>query len=393
MSAEAQLVFRSAGGPENDPALCNLATRELRWDRVNFLAERETASAVFCRRLRELPCATANGASDEIQKMRQLARVSEFHLLMLQQRLEEAVAALASAGLEVVLLKGAGLAYTVYASFSARPMSDIDLLIEVEHADEVRELLATLGWDWNRDAAREKQYERHHHLPPMFYSRGIGTSLELHTDLFIPGSPLLLTAADIRRSARLISIGGHSVLVPSPHDQLLHACLHFAWSHAMRGGAWRTFRDIDAIVHSGEVRWQEFVRLARASRGATCCYWAFQLAAVLGGVTGVPTDVLQALRPAQPEFVMKRLERHFASQLSVLDATCPSEALNRMVWVMGVMPGRSGHGDVRPWDQISEFESLENQEGGHALQKMTHHVRNIGQWVRYARMMLLPASG
>lgn len=392
LSPEAQLVFRTAGGPENDALLCDLLGRPLRWDYVNFMAERETASSVLWRRLSSLPCARTGAAATEIRGMQQLALVSEFHLLHLQQRLEEAVAGISRAGIEVLLLKGAGLAYTAYASFSLRPMSDIDLLVDAGRVDEVRALLAAIGWDWDRDTMAEEKYERHHHLPPMRYARGIGSTLELHTELFVPGSPIKLSAADITRTAKRITIGGQTALVPDSNHQLLHACLHFAWSHAMRGGAWRTFRDVNAIVERGEVQWDDFIRLARASRGGTCCYWTFKLAALLGGVTGIPAEVLKALQPAQPEFLRKRVERHFASQLSVLDATCPSEALSRAVWVMGVMPRRSGHGNVRPWDQLAEQESMHNQEAGHTWQKMTHHARNIGQWVRYVRMMLTPAT-
>lgn len=392
LSNEAQIVFRTAGGRENDGALCDLLAQPLKWDRVSFMAERETASSVMWRRLSALPCAGASAAAKEIRGMQQLALVSEFHLMHLQQRLEEAVGAIAAAGVDVLLLKGAGLAYTAYADFSQRPMSDIDLLIDAARADEVRALLANVGWDWDKDESAADKYERHHHLPPLRYDHGIATTLELHTELFVPGSPMKLSAADILRTAKRISVGGQCALVPSPQYQLLHACLHFGWSHAMRSGAWRTFRDVGAIIETGQVDWGEFVRLARESRGGTCCYWTFRLAADMGGVTGIPAEVLSALRPPQPDFVMRRVERHFTSQLSVFDATCPSEALSRMVWVLGVMPERSGHGHVRPWDQLAEMELEQNQGAAYRWQKMTHHLRNLGQWVRYARMMLTPSA-
>src|SRR5439155_22553353 len=74
---------------------------------------------------------------------RKLAMVFEFDSLRLEQRLHEAVGALATRGVEVMLLKGSALAYTTYSSFADRPMRDVDLLARPEHAREAWSVLQT----------------------------------------------------------------------------------------------------------------------------------------------------------------------------------------------------------------------------------------------------------
>jgi hypothetical protein len=154
--------------------------------------------------------------------------------------------------------------------------------------------------------------------------------------------------------ATRIHVNGQAVWVPNPLYRLLHLSAHFAWSHGMRGGAWRALRDVAAISGGQQskeratVDWPAFVVLARESRAATCCYWTLRLARDLA-CAQVPEDVLQALRPAAPTFVMNRLERHYVFDLFPAERRCPSEWLRRRLWELGIAPGRSEHGAARPW--------------------------------------------
>jgi hypothetical protein len=381
LSPEAQLLLRTAGGSANDDALRALLAQPLDWAKVGWLSELERATPVVWRRLQTLGVPLPA----EAHAVQRLAMVAEFRMSHLQERLLAALDTLAAAEADVVLLKGAALALTVYGSFVARPMSDVDVLVAPADAVRARDALLGAGWIAAPSAIAPEFYDGHQHLPPLVDAQRTGTQLELHTSLFFEGHPFLLSADDIRRRAERIVVQGREALVPSVHDQLLHLCLHFAWSHMMATGAWRTFRDLDALLHTHRVNWAEFTRLAVASRGGSACYWTFRLARRVAGIA-VPADVERALAPPEPEFARERLEQHFTYDLLPTEHICPSLWVTYTMWQLGLRPRWSGHGRVRPWDRADE---LLVGERPRRLKRVLQHVRNAGSWTRYARLVLL----
>lgn len=386
LSPEAQLLYAVARDEPDDVAMRRLLAGPLDWVRITALAHREQALGVLWKRLRPH---VAQVPEAHAAQFAQLARVAEFHLAHLQHRFEESVVALAGAGIDVVLLKGAGLAYTAYPSFASRPMSDVDLLLRPNQDGPAQALLGGVGWDWRRDEESERFYAEHHHLPPLFDTRGGGASLELHTSLFIAGHPLRLTAGDMWAAARTIRVAGAAAFVPHPHHQLLHACLHFAWGHVMQSGAWRTFRDVAAIIRTGEVDWDAFIRMAEWSRGASCCFWTFELARTLGGVSSVPDPVMARLRPPMSRLVRQRLQRHLALMTLGAASSSPSVRLDRFIWESAVMPEYYGHGPVRPWVQEDRLVSGANAAvGGPRPNRVLAQLHKLGAYGRYLRTML-----
>lgn len=350
---ESRLLFRLAGEVDAHALAPRLAA-PIDWDAFVRITLVEGATAVVQRRLAK----AAAGAVpvEQAQRLAALARVSEFRLTFLEGRLLRAVSALEEAGIRAVLLKGAGLALTVYRGFSERPMADVDLLVAPDQAATAQRIITQQGWLHRTDVPRERPYDHHQHLPPLEDREGVGVGLEIHTDLFAREHPFAIAAADVRRRAREASFHGHAVLVPDPYDQLLHACLHFSWSHEMRFGAWKTFSDLDVLARSGHLDWDEFVRQARAARGASCCFWAMRLATELAAAP-IPPEVLAALRPSMPRALERRLVRHFALQLIRGEAACPSDGLTRALWRVGVRPQASGHGRSLPWSATAGWGS------------------------------------
>src|SRR5665213_391827 len=331
LSPEAQLLLLTAGGERNDEAIRALLAHPLDWAKLSWLAETERATPVLWRRLIAL-----GSLPDEAQPLHRMAMVAEFRMSHLESRLLSALDTLAAANTEVVLLKGAALALTVYGSFVARPMSDVDLLVPLDDALRARDALLAAGWT-SGPGQQSEFYEGHHHLAPLIDGLGTGTSLELHTSLFFEGHPFALTSDDIRARAERVTVHGRAVLVPSVHDQLLHLCLHFAWSHMMATGSWRAFRDLDALLKTERVEWQGFTKLAKASRGGSACYWTFRLARTLAGIT-VPAWVERALAPPDPEFALRRLEQHFTYDLLPTENISPSLWLTYTMWRAGLRP-------------------------------------------------------
>jgi len=379
LSPEAQLLLLTAGGEKNDPAIRALLAGPLDWAKLTWLAEQERATPVLWKRLSAIA-----PLPDDAQPLHRMSMVSEFRMSHLESRMLSALDTLSEAEIEPVLLKGAALALTVYGSFVARPMSDVDLLVPREDVIRARDALTASGWTEGVDNSPEF-YEGHHHLQPLVDSQGTGTSLELHTSLFFEGHPFALTSDDIRRRAEKVVVHGRTVLVPSVHDQLLHLCLHFAWSHMMATGAWRAFRDLDALLRTERVDWKEFVTLARDARGGSACYWTFRLARSVAGIS-VPHWVEQALAPPEPEFALRRLEQHFTYDLLPTENISPSLWLTYTMWRAGLRPRWSGHGRVRPWDRADELLAAERPG---RVKRLVMHIKNARSWSRYARLVLL----
>ena len=379
LGPEARLLMLAAGASDDD-ATRAILREPINWKDLCILAHHEKASSVLVRQLNRLGVEIGDY---QYLELRQLATDSVMQMLQLEQLLNQILDFLASEKIDAVLLKGAGLAYTVYASFPDRPMGDIDVLVRPEHAQRAWSLLQKKGWTPLSTDEQSTRHAGHHHLPPLFHD-GATFRLEIH-DALLPGEhPFRFSTAEIWRRARQITVNGRTILVPALMHQLWHICVHFAWSHAMQWGSWRAVRDTAAIIRRGEVDWTQFVSFARESRAATCCFWTLRLTRRLTGAA-VPDYVLTSLQPPYPDFIIDRLERHFVSSLFPSEDRCPSVLLTRRLWEAGVSPRWSGHGAARPW-QVSErwiaASGLPKSKES-ASRAVTRWVRRMGASVTY----------
>jgi hypothetical protein len=345
----AQLVALSTSGVAGDTAFRAVATAtDLDWNEVVWLAARQRCVAPLYARV------LATGAAvpwlEPVDRLRRLALVADFQLDYLHQRLIRMLDVLRAASIDVVLLKGGGLAYTSYVSPNDRPMADIDMLVRPEHAERAWNLALENGWVRRGDVPMDRSYTEHQHLPPLEDDSGVRMGLEIHTSLFTDQAPFEFSEAAIWEGARSIEIQGRPALVPSVVHQLLHCCLHFAWSHEMTFGAWRTLRDVERIVSTHDVDWDAFIRVAETTRGASCCYWTLRLARDLAFVE-IPERVLHALEPQLTRWVLRATAAQFARRALPIsgDEAVMSTSLWRLLWSIGVRPEAHGHGESRPW--------------------------------------------
>ena len=397
LSHEAQLLLLTAGAPANDAEVSRLLSGELNWPELFGLAQSENATLIVWRSLQRVGI---GHLPPEVETVwRRLAMVSEFQSLRLERFLHQAVAALATHAIDVMLLKGSALAYTAYPSFRDRPMGDVDLLVWPDRAEEAWSLLQEEGWRWWSKQFPAAWYRNHHHLPPLFDVATGSVGMEIHRAPLSPGHPFRLAPETLWLRAQRISVDGRAAWVPDPLHRLLHLCIHFAWSHEMHLGAWRTFRDVATVTGpggegEGAIDWPTFVDLARQSRAVTCCYWTLRLAHNLAGAH-VPDDVLQALRPRVPEFVLNSLERHYVLELFPAGSSCPSVNLGRRLWELGIAPGWSEHGAARPWKSSCWIESTHARSTSRTWSQFLTQVRHASAAIGYLGRITAtpPASG
>lgn len=167
-------------------------------------------------------------ARDLLRELRTAAAFQERRDALLR----EAIEALAAASADVLVIKGAALAHTIYPEPYVRPRVDVDLL--VDRADLARADRVLEAEGWLRDAESDAEWvsgQRH-------YTKALGSSgrverLDLHWRVV---NPLVfaeaLSFAELRERAVPVASLGPSARTPAIGDALLLACLHRLAHHA-----------------------------------------------------------------------------------------------------------------------------------------------------------------
>ena len=142
---EARLLLYATRAPsaEDDRAISELVALPLNWRVVGELAEREKLLPVLWSRLRNHTSGIPPAIAERIHAQ---AAVTEFRMAMTETVLQDVVRRLAAENIRVMLLKGAALATTVYPSFAARPMGDLDILVRPGEAQRAWQCLVDAGW-------------------------------------------------------------------------------------------------------------------------------------------------------------------------------------------------------------------------------------------------------
>ena len=371
LSPEARLVLQATDG---DRDASSGAVESVEWMSLLSIAERERAALPLWRSVRaSLP----EASGEEAGALKRMAQIWEFKLIHLERLLLELLGAYQEAGIQPILLKGAAAALSIYPGFTRRPMLDLDLLVEEREAETAWSLARSLGWRWDATSFPLHAYQDAHHLPPLRDAFGSGSGLEIHSRLLLPGHPFLFDEEQLRAGAVEIDINGRRCRVPEIHHQLLHCCIHFAWSHRMTSHAWRAFSDVRACIAADGFDWDRFLDMARASRADSCCYWTLRLAEGAAEVP-IPAEVLRALRPHSPALLLNALERHYLMNLLPGRESGLSTGLSRRLWQLGVQRG-SGEGGI---------ELPSDPEPMSLGRKLAYHWNRLPDWTRYLKRML-----
>ena len=343
LPTEARVLLLTACGEWADGRIAQAMGDRLDWPSVLAFATREHACAAAASRLARVGVPAAG--LEALDALRRQGAVEEFRMALLEERLERLMARLNEAGVEFVLLKGSAVALRYLGGLNARPMGDLDVLVRPERAMDARRLAGELGWV-SREGFRDEMYVGMPHLPPLVAGDGLGFGLEIHTALFSDGAPFLFAPDEIWRRATPLPRAG-SPKVPSTEHMLLHACLHFAWSHRFRRGAWRTVRDLDALAFDPAFETSEFGQLVRDARAATCVYWT---CALVEEITGRALPVVPSEGPQLRTGLLHAwILRHLCIEAAYAPEAPGTRRLARVLWSLAVRPRASGHGAARPW--------------------------------------------
>jgi len=200
------------------------------------------------------------------------------------------------ARLDLLVLKGAALAETVYPRPSLRRFGDLDVLVRRADAARARTLWESLGYlvdplQWE-DLAHGRDGQANFFLHT---ERG-AVVVEMHiglinNDLFF--GQVRVDDQGLWERALSGRLAGVEAWTLGPEDQILHLCLHLAGHYL---AAPQSLRDIAQVISVRTVDWSLLVRLAREAEAATACFAALFAAARLIGAP-VPPSALDALAP------------------------------------------------------------------------------------------------
>jgi len=218
--------------------------------------------------------------------------------------LAQLLAACQEVVLPVVLLKGMALAPTVYPTEAARPMRDLDVLVEQREAKRLEQLLLSLGWqpintNPNRPPAWEWQFGGQQEFARQ--AAGGTVVLEVHWRAFKGGWARYASHWDhqsVWHDQVPLVFDGLPAARLSDVDTLLHAISHTAINHHFHQAPLRSLLDVDRIVrtYGGATLWRAFLERTRCFRLQTASYVTLHLSWQLFS-TPLPTDLLAALSP------------------------------------------------------------------------------------------------
>ena len=200
----------------------------------------------------------------------------------IEQRIGDMLHEVARKGMEVMLLKGAVLAYRTYARPEHRGLGDVDLLVREQDFRGLREVLEDFGYRTSLPELRNRDLPRYAHCVRQirFQSKTV-PPVEVHFRLLNTG--LASETEPAWQDATPFAFGGVQVWHPSTERFLLHLCLH-AQQHAF--ALLRLFADIAVWHRAHSIDAERFVALARRHHLATAAYYALTYTADLLGLPG-----------------------------------------------------------------------------------------------------------
>src|SRR5690606_10977914 len=139
-----------------------------------------------------------------------------------------------------IVLKGVGLAHTVYENIALRPMADVGLLVRRYNALDALDVLRECGYQPDRDEIMPAAVLAYENELFLRKRERLEWHLELHWGLFDspyyqawqPESALWATAAPL-------TVEGAPTRVLSTEMMLLHLCGHLALHHRNHGLLWQ----------------------------------------------------------------------------------------------------------------------------------------------------------
>ncbi len=220
------------------------------WTALLAMAHAERLSGCLAVRLNGLT------VPDEAATVLEAARVNaEASRTAALWEVEMARRALAPHAIPVILLKGAAFVAAGLDAGRGRMIGDLDILVPRERLDEAEAALLSAGWEWVKpDPYDDAYYRVHmHELPPLIH-RERDRMIDVHHTILPLTARVRPDAVALVEAAVAVKAGADDGLFTlSPADMLIHAAAHLLADGDLAGGL-RNLWDMDRLIreHSGD---------------------------------------------------------------------------------------------------------------------------------------------
>lgn len=251
---------------------------------------------------RQLPVPVA--ARLEAQLFGQAARN-----LLLASELETLLGAFEERRIPCAPLRGLALAERLHGDITARPMGDIDLLVQKANLPQVATILRELGFqEMDRRAGFAQAFS---YTLKFFKDRHGWVIIEPHWTIAYPPFVDRVDMEGVWRRCKKGRVVGADTWLLGPEDLLLHVCLHLTHRDGTAPLLW--FYEIDRLVRLEEAAldWHRLVVTAREAGLESLLSRTLEKVRALFG-TPVPDWVLERLATAPRKSVEGRFVRLLA---------------------------------------------------------------------------------
>ncbi len=183
------------------------------------------------------------------------------------QELKTLLSDFRTAGLDVILLKGAALIELVYGNPALRPMVDLDFLVRREDVDVALAVFDRREYRKSGNEIARGSTLAYENEALLQKESPYGWQVELHWHLFdSPYYQRRLSESEWWRTAVAMTVEGEDALCLSPEWTIIHLCGHLIFHHQGRGLLW--WNDLADLVRlkKDDIHWDYVVTQAQAAR-------------------------------------------------------------------------------------------------------------------------------
>jgi hypothetical protein len=190
-------------------------------------------------------------STDQAHELLQWHRDAMHWALLVERKALGLTAAFEEEGIDVIVLKGASLAHTIYPDPSWRAFADLDLMVRTQDWERACELLQGLGLDRRLPEPRPSFDVRFGKAA--VHTNGDGVEVDLHRTLVLGPFGLWMQPDELFARTVEFALGGRALRRLDDTSQFLHACVH-----ALLGRnppLLMPLRDVAQVAHGGDVDW------------------------------------------------------------------------------------------------------------------------------------------
>jgi hypothetical protein len=220
-------------------------------------------------------------------------RVSAGSARSVRWEVRKIAAALGSAGIPFMLLKGAAYEMAELGAAAGRLFVDVDIMVRREQLEQAERALFDHDWISTKLDAYDQRYYRAwmHEIPPMQHVTR-NTSLDVHHTILPPTAAFKPDVNLLWEDARRVP-GLQGAWILSPEDMVLHSAVHLFHDGDLGGGL-RDLVDLDCLLRefaTDDEFWPRLLSRAGVLQLIRPCYYALRFChAILG--TPIPGSAL-----------------------------------------------------------------------------------------------------